>query len=68
MARSNTVWGARHKEEEQEIERLREEYSRRFKIRLTKLEASAVLARRSKSTSFPANELKKMIEEMRTYG
>jgi len=65
MARKNTVWGARHLMEEQEIKRIIEEYQRLFDITITKLEASAILAERSKDVFWSESKARDMIKRMR---
>lgn len=62
MARKNTVWGARHTLEEEEIKRTIEYYENSFNISITKLEASAIVAARS--FSFHWSD-KKAMDELR---
>ena len=47
MTRKNTVWGARHSLEEDEIKRTIEYYEDNFSIKVNILEASAIIAARS---------------------
>ena len=49
MTRKNTVWGARHILEEDEIKRTIEYYENNFSINITILEASAIIAARSQN-------------------
>ncbi len=65
MARKDTVWGARHFLEEQEIKRIVEEYKKMWDIEITKLEASAILAQRSKNAYWTAKTAKDFIGKMR---
>ena len=62
MSRKNTVWCARHREEEEEIKRIINYYKDAFGKELTKLEASMILAIRSKETFWPE---KKAIDNLR---
>jgi hypothetical protein len=61
----DTVWGARHKIEEEELNRIIKEYDDKLKINITKLEASAIQAFRSKNTFLDLSEAKKMIRRLR---
>jgi len=50
MGRKDTIWGARHKLEGEEIKRIIENYKNLFNIELNILEASAIQALRSKDS------------------
>lgn len=65
MSRKDTVWGARHRFEEEEIERILKYYEKVLGIRITKLEASAILAKRSNLTFLSDVAAKKLIRELR---
>jgi len=65
MGRKETVWGARHIAEAEEIKRIINEYNKLFNIQITKLEASAILAERSKSVFWDKNEARKILERLR---
>jgi len=64
-SRKETVWGARHVNEEKELYRLMEAYKKKLKIDITKIEASAIQALRSSSLVFDLSEAKKVIGNLR---
>ncbi|MFX1312075.1 MAG: hypothetical protein ACFFHD_05640 [Promethearchaeota archaeon] len=65
MSRKETVWGARHISEEVEIKRILEYYEKQFNISLTKLEASAVLAERSRNIFWSDKEAIEFVRRLR---
>lgn len=65
MARKNTVWGARHSLEQEEIERIINEFQNMLNITITKLEASVILAERSKSVFWNKNKSLDTIKRLR---
>lgn len=65
IGRKSTVWGARHIDEEKEIERIQKEAAKILGIRdVTKLEASKIVAERSSGIIWDSqrfiNELRKL--------
>lgn len=65
MSRKDTVWGARHKIEEEEIERIVEYYSNSLGTSITKLEASAIQAMRSQDITWNDSKAKKALARLR---
>lgn len=65
MGRKETVWGARHIREDEEIKRIIEYYNKTFNIDLTILEASAIIAERSKSMFWNNKQAKEIIMRLR---
>lgn len=65
MARKNTIWGARHVDEDKEIKRIIEYYRKQFSIDITILEASAILAERSKSIFWNDKQARDIIMKLR---
>ena len=63
--RKETIWGARHINEEQEINRLISEYNKQLGVKINKLEASAIQAERSKNVQFNLDEAKEIIRKLR---
>ena len=65
MTRKDTVWGARHILEEEEIQRIIQYYQEELAIRITKLEASAIQAVRSSELIWNRQKAKKLISNLR---
>lgn len=65
MSRKDTLYGHRHKKSAEEIERIRREAEKKHNIKLTKLEADAVVAERSKRSLWSESEFKKFMRKMR---
>lgn len=65
MSRKDTVWGARHKAEDEEIKRIIDRVYNDFNVSITKLEASYILAQRSQSVIFSKEKLMKWLKESR---
>ena len=65
MSRKDTVWGARHKEEELEIERIIDYYRDTLNIEITKIEASAIQAIRSRDVIWNSKKAKDVISSLR---
>jgi len=65
MTRKDTIWGARHKSEGEEISRIMEYYRANFNINVTILEASAILAERSKDTFWNEKKAREIIAKLR---
>lgn len=66
IGRKNTRIGvARHRIEDEEIDRIIEEYKRMFNIIITKLEASAIIAERSKGVFWNQNKAKDFLIKLR---
>lgn len=66
MSKRNIIHGAFHVDFNNEIERLREEYKRRGIKNLTKIESTALAAKRSREVTW--NEKKAVFELMRLRG
>lgn len=65
MTRKNTVWGARHISEEEEIYRIIESYKNSMNTEITKLEASAIQAQRSREIFWNNDKAKKFLMKLR---
>ena len=65
MTRKDTVWGARHKIEEDEILRIIMHYKNSYNIEITKLEASAIQALRSQEIFWNDKKAKEVITRLR---
>lgn len=65
MGRKETVWGARHIKEEEEIRRIIEYFESNLNIRITKIEASAAIAARSQNLFWSDNDALKFIRSIR---
>lgn len=65
MARKNTVWGARHVIEEEEIRRIIEYYQKTLGINITKLEASAIQAERSMDVMWTDKKAREILMNLR---
>ena len=65
MGRRETVWGARHIKEEEEIKRIMKEYTEQFGVQITKLEASAIAAMRSQEMFWNHKKAKEAISKLR---
>jgi hypothetical protein len=67
MSRKNTVYGARHIKEEEEINRIMEYYENDLKLSITKLEASALQAMRSVDAYWSTEKAKKALMRLRGF-
>ena len=65
MSRKDTVWGARHVQEDEELKRITEFYADKLHIIINKLEASAVAAARSKSNVWSDKEARDFLLRLR---
>ena len=65
MGRKNTIWGARHKIEGEEINRIIESYKKLYNIDINILEASAVQAERSKDVFWNDKKAMDAIKKLR---
>lgn len=65
MGRRDTVWVARHKIEEEEVKRLQGLVEKNCKVKVTKLEASAILARKSKLAAMRNKDIVNFVQELR---
>lgn len=65
MSRKDTIYTHRHVDEELEVGRVIELFKNRFNISITKLEASSIVAARSKSTFWSDSQLKKYLQNLR---
>ena len=65
MGRKNTIWGARHIDEEREIIRLQKLSKEKYGINLTKLEASSIMAKKSQRGALNDNEFKDLVSDLR---
>lgn len=65
MGRKNTIWGARHIDEGKEISRLQDLSRKKYGIQLTKIEASAIMARKSQRGSLNDSEFKELVGDLR---
>lgn len=64
MSRKDTVWGHKHRDEDAEIKRIIEYYGQ-FGISITKLEASAILAERSKDVFWTEKKARDVLLKLR---
>lgn len=65
MGRKETVHVARHISEEQEVQRIMEQVKKKYGITITKLEASAILAKKSQRGVLADLEVKDYIKQLR---
>jgi hypothetical protein len=65
MSRKNTVWCARDIAEQREIERIIEYYSNALNIAINKLEASAIMAEKSRCAIWGEREAREVIKKLR---
>jgi hypothetical protein len=67
MSRKDTVYGHRHIDSLKELERIQLEMRKRYNLDIKKLEADALMAKRSKKTAFFGGDMLKEIKKMRGF-